>query len=68
MRVKVNGKETDLPASCTVMEALLRSGVRPEAVAVEHNLNVLARNELAEIRLAEGDTLEIVKFVGGGCS
>lgn len=38
----------------------------PEKVAVERNGEIVPRSTLGEAPLAEGDTLEIVHFVGGG--
>ena len=35
-------------------------------VAVEHNLAILKRQRFPEVVIAEGDTVEIVNFVGGG--
>jgi thiazole synthase len=33
---------------------------------VEHNGEIIKRDRLAEVRLSEGDTLEIIHVVGGG--
>ncbi len=41
-------------------------GLAPEKVAVEHNGEIAPRSQLAEIALSDGDSLEIVHFVGGG--
>jgi thiamine biosynthesis protein ThiS len=35
-------------------------------VAIEHNGNIVPRAEWTDARLADGDRLEIVHFVGGG--
>lgn len=66
MKIKVNGREEALPGRCSVREYLVRKGARPETVAVELNLNVIEKARYAETYLAEGDVLEVVKFVGGG--
>ena len=44
----------------------LRDGALVERVAVERNGTVVKRARHAEERLAPGDVLEIVTFVGGG--
>lgn len=41
-------------------------GVRPGRVVVELNRDVLSREAHARTFLKEGDTIEIVHFVGGG--
>ncbi len=66
MRIKANGKDEILEGGVTLLGYLAAKGVRPETVAVELNGTVLAKDAYASARLAEGDTLEIVKFVGGG--
>ncbi len=67
MRIKANGKDEQIhEKEITLLGYLERKGVRPETVAVELNGAVLAKGEDAAARLGEGDTLEIVKFVGGG--
>jgi thiamine biosynthesis protein ThiS len=67
VRVRVNGKDEALPAApITVSEFLASKGVRPETVAVELNLTVIAKADYPKVRLKEGDEIEIVRFVGGG--
>ena len=41
-------------------------GLKGDRVAIEHNGNIVPRAEWADARLADGDRLEIVHFVGGG--
>ena len=38
----------------------------PKRVAVELNENIVPRVKYSETFLEDGDTLEIVRFVGGG--
>lgn len=35
-------------------------------IAVERNGEIIPRTDYAEVILADGDTLEVVQFVGGG--
>jgi thiamine biosynthesis protein ThiS len=35
-------------------------------VAIEHNLAILKRHAFSEVLVGNGDTLEVVNFVGGG--
>ena len=49
------------------MAALLTQlDIDSRRVAVEHNLIVLKRDTFATTLVREGDTVEIVNFVGGG--
>lgn len=66
MRLRVNGRDESLEKRFSLLEFLIHKGIRPETVACELNMNVIAREEFGKTELAEGDVLEIVKFVGGG--
>lgn len=65
MRLTVNG-EAYCTKKGTVRELLGEMDIVPERVAVEVNLKVIKRAEYAGHRLQEGDTIEVVYFVGGG--
>ncbi|HXL40863.1 MAG TPA: sulfur carrier protein ThiS [Myxococcales bacterium] len=66
MRATVNGEPVELPDGLTVSTLLQHLGVRAERVAVERNGEVVKQARHGEQRLASGDVLEIVTFVGGG--
>lgn len=53
-------------AATTIADLVRELELAPEKVAVERNGAIVPRSTLAETLLAEGDTLEIVHFVGGG--
>ena len=53
-------------AATTIADLVRELELAPEKVAVERNGEIVPRSTLAEAPLAEGDTLEIVHFVGGG--
>ena len=65
MRLTVNG-EAYCTEKDTVRELLGEMNIVPERVAVEVNLKVIKRAEYAGYQLREGDTIEVVYFVGGG--
>ncbi|TMB12753.1 MAG: sulfur carrier protein ThiS [Deltaproteobacteria bacterium] len=66
MRATVNGEPVELPEGFTVAALLQHLGVRGDRVAVERNGEVVKKARHGEQRLAPGDVLEIVTFVGGG--
>lgn len=66
MRVTVNGEGREVNDEATITALLGALGLSSERVAVERNREVVPRARHAETRLAEGDHLEIVRFVGGG--
>jgi thiazole synthase len=41
-------------------------GIDPLKVAVERNLEVVPRSTFGEVQVGDGDSFEIVHFVGGG--
>ncbi|PTQ09388.1 thiamine biosynthesis protein ThiS [Sphingomonas oleivorans] len=64
--IRVNGEHRRVMDGLTLAELASELGLVPEKVAVERNLEVVPRSTLAEVRVEDGDELEIVHFVGGG--
>ncbi len=64
--VRLNGKDRDLPPEQTVRDLLLSLDLRPELIVVERNRTILKREEYPSVTVEDGDTLELVHFVGGG--
>ena len=63
--VKINGNHTDYDGK-TMTEILDIMGYPPESVAVELNENILPKTKYSDTVMNDGDTVEIVRFVGGG--
>ena len=63
--VKVNGTELDI-AGKTVAEYLATTNYDPKRIAVERNGDIVFKSQYAETVLLDGDSLEVVSFVGGG--
>ena len=63
--VKVNGAEVDI-AGKTLSEYLLSAGYDVKRVAVECNGDIVFKSCYEQTVLKDGDSLEIVSFVGGG--
>ena len=66
MRVHVNGEEREVSDGLSLVELLDSLKVDRTRVAVEVNAEVVRRARHAEVKLAGGDRIEIVTFVGGG--
>ena len=64
--VRVNGEEIRLPEGASVASVLERLKVSTPRVAVERNREIVPKAEYPTTRLAPGDVLEVVEFVGGG--
>ena len=63
--VTINGKQ-EQAAGMTILEYLEQAGYTPERVVVEKNLEIVPRGSLDSTLLEEGDSVEILRFVGGG--
>lgn len=63
--ITLNG-EPHRTGAATIAELVRELELAPEKVAVERNGEIVPRSTLGEAPLADGDTLEIVHFVGGG--
>tara|TARA_R110002072_G_scaffold181232_11_gene337326 strand:- start:1842 stop:2828 length:987 start_codon:yes stop_codon:yes gene_type:complete len=65
INLTVNGESRRTTAS-TIAELVRELELDPAKVAVERNGTIAPRSELASHPVADGDSLEIVHFVGGG--
>lgn len=63
--VKINGTECDA-AGKTIAEYLETTDYNPMRIAVERNGEIVPKATYAETVLQDGDSVEIVNFVGGG--
>ncbi len=63
--VTINGKQ-EAAAGMSLLSYLQKAGFSPEAVVVERNLEIIPRDRLEDVLLADGDSVEILRFVGGG--
>ena len=63
--VKVNGTELDI-AGKTLSEYLATTSYDPRRIAVERNGDIVFKSQYDTAVLEDGDSLEIVSFVGGG--
>jgi thiamine biosynthesis protein ThiS len=64
--VTVNGERRVVPAGATLLDLLAVFALDPRAVVVEHNRRIVRREALGDTRVAPGDAIELVHFVGGG--
>ena len=66
MTITLNGDRFELSQPMTVDALLASLEIDPRRVAVEHTLTIVKRQRYPEVIVDEGDTVEIVNFVGGG--
>jgi len=63
--VVINGEHKQISGG-TLLDVLQELELDPRAVVVEHNRKIVRRPALNEVRVASGDAIEVVHFVGGG--
>ncbi len=57
-----------MAAPAHLLDLITDLGLKGDRVAIEHNGNIVPRGDWANTGLEDGDRLEIVHFVGGGCA
>lgn len=67
MTLTINGEDRDFTGVTTLSDLISQLGMKADRVAVELNRNLVRRDEWPDTKLSNGDKLEIVHFVGGGC-
>lgn len=66
IKIKVNGKEKELEEEITIKKLIDLLGLADRPLAVELNKEVVKKENHNSVRLKDGDTVEIIHFVGGG--
>lgn len=66
MTLTINGESRDFPEGLTLAKLVAQLGMKTDRIAVELNLEIVARDQWESTQLKDGDRLEIVHFVGGG--
>ncbi len=67
MMLQINGEDRDFHVPLSLSSLIEQLGMKQDRVAVELNRNIVPRDQWAQTHLSDGDRLEIVHFVGGGC-
>jgi thiamine biosynthesis protein ThiS len=66
LHITLNGDPRSVPDGLSVEGLLGHLGIEQRRVAVERNLEIVPKSAFPLTRLADGDRLEIVAFIGGG--
>ncbi len=66
MQIKLNGEAHDIKEGMRLPQLLEELGIDSQNLAVEHNGDFLDDEQQKSLIVNDGDTLEIVRFVGGG--
>ena len=66
MDVVINGEHKRVTPGASLLDVLSQLELDPRAVVVEHNRRIVRRPALSDVKVNEGDAIELVHFVGGG--
>ena len=66
LTVVVNGETRTITGPATVADLLAHLSLDPRMVVVELNREIVRRHRVGEVSLNDGDSVELVHFVGGG--
>lgn len=64
--IKFNGENKKIQENFTIQDFLQCNNIDLNAIVIEHNFNIVKSTKFNDIILQEGDSIEILKFVGGG--
>ena len=65
--VTVNGELRQVEEGALLADLLEELGIGERRVAVERNRDIVKQEQYQATELGDGDVLEIIEFVGGGC-
>jgi sulfur carrier protein len=66
MQVQINVEPRQFDAPMSVSALLQAMNLPSQKIAVELNLEIIAKSAYHSAMVAEGDRVEIVHFIGGG--
>jgi sulfur carrier protein len=66
MKIRINGEEKEVREGQNIEALLSELQIRPARVVVELNRRIISQEAHGSTALKDGDSLEIVHFVGGG--
>jgi thiamine biosynthesis protein ThiS len=64
--IKVNGKEVNNANGIALDKLLISEGYSLQRIAVELNGEIIPKAQYGQTNIKDGDSLEVVRFVGGG--
>src|SRR5881296_1180610 len=66
IEIRLNGEACEIPEPLSIAELLERFDLPKDRVAVERNRSIVPKQQWESVALAQGDEIEVVRFVGGG--
>ncbi|OGI07394.1 MAG: thiamine biosynthesis protein ThiS [Candidatus Margulisbacteria bacterium GWF2_35_9] len=66
MNITINGQASNVFNDNTIADIINTYNLQPDSIVIEHNQQIIQKENWSKIVLANNDKLEIVRFVGGG--
>ena len=66
IQITLNGENKIISGVLTIQNLLTDLGLDPAVVVVEHNRCIVAREKFFQQEIKTGDTVEVLRFLGGG--
>jgi len=66
MILTLNGKQELIGKPLSLDALVAAKGLCPDKIVVEHNFNIISKEDWPKIMLKDQDMIEIISFVGGG--
>jgi len=66
MIIQLNGNKKEISTDVTITDLLQELDLANTSVVIVLNQTIIQQKETNDISLKEGDTLELIRFVGGG--
>ncbi|MGA1845558.1 sulfur carrier protein ThiS [Deferribacter abyssi] len=66
MKIKINGEIKEVSDNITIFDLIKSLNLKLDRIVVEYNKTILNRDDYVKITIKEGDSLELIHFVGGG--
>lgn len=66
MKITLNGKPHELEAALSLTALVEKYHLDPAKVAIEKNREIIPFSQYPTTHIADGDTIELVQFIGGG--
>lgn len=67
MDIMVNGEQVSCEEGMTLESMIAQRGHDKRQIAIEWNEKIIPKEEYETSVIKEGDVIEIVTFMGGGC-
>ncbi|MBV5321696.1 MAG: sulfur carrier protein ThiS [Sulfuricurvum sp.] len=66
MQIKVNGEMREIAEGSSMLDLICSLGLEERVMASALNMEIVKKDRWGSALLSEGDTIELLDFVGGG--